>query len=102
MGAVALMSLWLWLIDRRNKGAAAWGIHRAATVLAIFMVLLLVSCSGPTAGQTLGSVGSATNVSSSPAPPASSPGTPAGQYFLTLTATFGTVTESIPLSLTVQ
>jgi hypothetical protein len=79
-------------------------ISWAAKPLIIGIMLTLVACSestGPGASSSTSAPVSASSPSAAPAP-SPSMGTPVGQYSLTLTATFGTVSESIQLSLAVQ
>jgi hypothetical protein len=85
----------LWLFIRfGGKSSAGIGVRvrGTAAIFLFFISLVLTSCSGATGPSA----------QSSPSPPAPAAGTPAGQYVLTVTATAGTVAESIQLSLSVR
>jgi 6-phosphogluconolactonase (cycloisomerase 2 family) len=90
-GAVLLLLFLLFLSHQTDLAAGLGsGSHRAAAVLLIYACLTLTACSG-----VAGNGGTPTTAS-----PVT--GTPAGQYLLTITASFGTVTEVIQLHLFVQ
>jgi 6-phosphogluconolactonase len=78
--------------------------NRAILALVICASLVSVACSGPAGPSTAHSTSPPTSASPPSEGPAPSPtgGTAAGQYSLTVTASFGVVTESIPLSLSIQ
>lgn len=96
-GAI-LVLLFLLLPDRKSRRTECIrpASHRTVAVLLICTCLILFSCSGTTGLPSTGSP--------APAAPAPTPatGTPAGQYSLTVKASFGSVTEVIPLSLSIQ
>jgi hypothetical protein len=76
------------------------------TATACACILLVVAMSlagcGATGATTTASGSSSSTPGSSPAPnPTPSSGTPPGQYSLTITATFGSVTQTVPLTLSV-
>jgi 6-phosphogluconolactonase (cycloisomerase 2 family) len=101
-GTVALLLFLLFLLQTRLPAKRGTKFHWAAASLVLCIALTLASCSG---SSGLGTAGAATapTSTSSPAPtPSPAAGTPAGQYSLTVTATYGTVTESIQLSLSVS
>jgi hypothetical protein len=100
---IALALLFLWLSGRRPgvDSRPAAGMHGAAAALLIGISLLLVACAASTGPGTSSSAATPTSTSTVPTPSPAA-GTPAGQYSLTVTATFGTVTESVPLALSVQ
>ena len=100
-GTVVLPFFWLMCLQGRVSTRRGMKFQRAAASLLLCITLTLAACSG-FSGPDPASV--PTSTSSPPPAPTPSPaaGTPAGQYWVTVTAACGTVTESIQLGLSVN
>ena len=73
----------------------------ACACILLVVAMTLTGCGATGATATVSSPSSSTSGSSPTPNPTPSSGTPPGQYSLTITATFGSVTQTVPLALSV-
>jgi hypothetical protein len=103
--AILLVLLQFVLLRRESRLGYRYPreVAKAYACILLLVALALAGCSAGSGTATSVSNPPSTTTTTTPAPnPAPSSGTPAGQYSLTVTATFGSVTQSVPLTLSVN